>query len=146
MKEIGEWEFLSIADEELIDTVRKGFFSNDELIRIYHGTLRLGINMHKTEPRWIDVSGDSITVVLPPIELLDNDFIDEARTQSFFESGKWTDKDRADMYKRAYNQMRARCLTKENIRNAEKNAVSQFNRMMKSMGYNNVRVEIKAHQ
>ena len=42
MKEIGEWEFLSINDEELIDTVRHGFFGDDELSRIYYGTLRLG--------------------------------------------------------------------------------------------------------
>ena len=35
MKEIGEWEFLSINDEELIDTVRHGFFGDDELSRIY---------------------------------------------------------------------------------------------------------------
>ena len=34
MKAIGQWEFLSIADEELIDTVRNGFFKDDELIRI----------------------------------------------------------------------------------------------------------------
>ena len=47
MKEIGEWEFLSINDEELIDTVRHGFFGDDELSRIYYGTLRLGIRMHR---------------------------------------------------------------------------------------------------
>ena len=53
MKQIGEWEFLSISNEEMIDTVRRGFFSDDELIRIYYGTLRLGINMHKTKPHFI---------------------------------------------------------------------------------------------
>src|SRR3712207_9240065 len=28
---IGEWEFLAITDEELVDTVRKGFFGDSEL-------------------------------------------------------------------------------------------------------------------
>ena len=35
IRSIGQWEFLSISDEELIDTVRHGFFSDDELVRIY---------------------------------------------------------------------------------------------------------------
>ena len=62
MNAIGEWEFLSVSAEELVDTVRKGFFSNDELVRIYYGTLRLGVNMHQVEPGWITTSGDSITM------------------------------------------------------------------------------------
>ncbi len=44
IKAIGEWEFLSVSAEELVDTVRKGLFSNDELARIYYGTLRLGVD------------------------------------------------------------------------------------------------------
>ena len=42
IKAIGEWEFLSIADEEMVDTVRKGIFSDDHLVRIYYGTIHLG--------------------------------------------------------------------------------------------------------
>ena len=42
---IGQWEFLAISDEELVDTVRRGFFGDDQLVRIYYGTLRLGIDM-----------------------------------------------------------------------------------------------------
>ena len=48
LKDIGQWEFLSIADEEMVDTVRKSLiFSDDQLVRIYYGTLRLGIDMSK---------------------------------------------------------------------------------------------------
>ena len=36
MKEIGEWEFLSVTDEELVDTTRKGFLRDDKLVRIYN--------------------------------------------------------------------------------------------------------------
>ena len=34
IKAIGEWEFLSIADEVMVDTLRKGIFSDDHLVRI----------------------------------------------------------------------------------------------------------------
>ena len=97
IRQIGQWEFLSIADEELIDTVRRGFFSDDQLIRIYYGTLRLGIDLQQMKEDAISQEGDSINILLPPIKLLDQDFIDEARTQSFYESGKWSDTDRHDL-------------------------------------------------
>lgn len=140
MRQIGQWEFLSIADEELMDTVRRGFFSDDELIRIYYGTLRLGIDMQKTGEGWISETDDSISVVLPPIELLDDDFIDEARTQSFYESGRWSDQDRQSLYRRAAARMKSRCLTAENIRSAEENASRQFSQMIRSMGFDRVSI------
>lgn len=86
----------------MIDTVRKGFFKDDELIRIYYGTLRLGFDMSEAKADWIKADKDTLVITLPKIKLLDENFIDEARTKSFFESGSWSDKDRADMYKRAY--------------------------------------------
>lgn len=104
---IGQWEFLSINDEELVDTTRHGFFGDDHLVRIYYGTLRLGIDMRDVKEGWLKADKDSITCTLPDIKLLDNNFIDEAKTQSFYEDGKWTGKDRQAMYYRAYDNMSA---------------------------------------
>lgn len=140
IKEIGEWEFLSVSDEELVDTVRKGFFTDDHLVRIYYGTVRLGVNLHQVKPNWITTQGDSIEVILPKVGLLDRDFIDEARTKSFYESGSWTPKDREALYQRAYRQMKAHCLTPQNLESARQNGEAQFQRMMKSMGFNHVSV------
>ena len=143
IKAIGEWEFLSVSNEELVDTARKGLFRDDQLVRIYYGTLRLGINMHQVKPGWIQVQGDTVTVTLPKVQLLDRDFIDEARTKAFFESGRWTAADREAMYRKAYRMMLAHCLTPENLRSAENNADMQFRRMMKSMGFNYVKINFE---
>lgn len=142
---IGEWEFLAISNEELVDTVRRGFFGDDQLVRIYYGTLRLGINMKDVKEGWIQANAekDSIVCTLPPIRLLDNNFIDEARTRSFFEEGKWTGADRQALYARAYAQMKKRCLTPANIRIAQRNARQQFRDMFKAMGFPNARVEFE---
>ncbi len=142
---IGQWEFLAISDEELVDTVRHGFFGDDQLVRIYYGTLRLGIDMKDAKEGWIetDVDNDSIICTLPPIKLLDNNFIDEAKTKSFFEEGKWTGGDRQAMYDRAYALMKKRCLTPQNIQAAERNAKQQFREMLKTMGFPNVKVEFE---
>ena len=63
IKAIGEWEFLSISNEELVDTVRKGLLKDDQLVRIYYGTLRLGINMHQARPHWLTAQGDTVTAI-----------------------------------------------------------------------------------
>ncbi len=143
IEDIGEWEFLSVSDEELIDTVRKGFLHTDQLARIYYGTLRLGINMRQARPGWVRQEGDTLYVILPPVTLLDENFIDEARTKSFFESGKWTAQDREQMYKRAYRRMKAHCLTPANIQTAEDNARESFRKMLRGMGKENVVIKIE---
>ena len=146
IKAIGEWEFLSVADEEMVDTIRKGLFSDDHLVRIYYGTLRLGVNMHHVEPGWLKTAGDSIEVTLPAIELLDRDFIDEARTKSFHESGRWTGADREALYRRAHRQMMNRCLTPKTKEEARNNGEAQFRKMMQAMGYHHVAVYFKSEK
>ena len=141
IEQIGEWSFLEINDAELIDTIRHGFFSDDELVRIYYGTLRLGINLKEAHEGWLAMQNDTLCAILPPVRLLDNNFIDETRTRSFIETGKWTHHDRKAMYNRAVQRMRRRCLTKKNYQSARDNARVQFEQMLRSMGYDKVRVE-----
>ncbi len=135
IRAIGEWEFLSVSDEEMVDTVRRGFFSDDRLARIYYGTMRLGIDMRELTSDRITVSGDTVTILMPPIRLLDDNFIDEARTRAFHESGRWSADDREAMYRRAAALMKQKGLTQENIRSAETNADVQLRDMMKAMGF-----------
>lgn len=142
LEAIGEWEFMSIYDEEMVDTIRKGFFSDDKLVRIYYGTLRLGVNMHEANPGWISRDKDSTLVVkMPPVKLLSNDFIDEAQTRAFIETGTWTDSDRKHMYTLAYNRMKKRNITPKNIKAAEENAKEQMRSILQSMGFEKIRIE-----
>jgi len=143
MKAIGQWEFLAITDEELVDTVRKGIFSDDELVRIYYGTVRLGTDLSKISDDAIKRQGDSIYVTIPKIKLLDKEFIDEARTEAFFEKGKWSDKDKAKLYYKAHRMMKNRCLTKANLQTANDNARQQIENFFRSMGFNYVEIEFK---
>ena len=141
IRAIGQWEFLAISNEELVDTTRKGLFTDDHLARIYYGTVRLGIDMQKMDSTWITTQGDSITMWLPRPALLDNDFIDEARTKSFHESGRWTARDRETLYRRAEQRMLRYSLTPQNIETARKNGDVQMRRLMQSMGFQHVNIE-----
>ena len=140
IEQIGEWSFLEIDDEEMVDTLRRGVFSKSELVRIYYGTLRIGFNLKETREGWLAMSGDTLVAKLPPMKLLDDNFIDEARTRSFIASGKWTHADRQAMYYRAAEKMRRRCLTEKNYRTARENAKEQFEQLLHSLGFEKIRV------
>jgi hypothetical protein len=100
--------------------------------------MRLGIDLAKVSEGWITTSGDSVVLTLPPVSLLDERFIDEARTQSFHESGRWSARDREALYQKARRQMLAHGLTPQNLRSAEDNADAQFRRLLRSMGFEQV--------
>jgi len=130
MRQIGEWEFLCINDEEVVDTTRKRLFKDDELTRIYTGKLRLGIDMKEMKDDAIKRQGDSLVITLPEVKLLDEKFIDEAATKSFYESGSWDGADYELLYKKAQRQMKEHCLTEENLNIARENGKSQFLKML----------------
>lgn len=137
IRAIGQWEFLSITTEELVDTVRKGFISDDHLARIYYGTLRLGIDMSRVQ---LEARGDTVVATLPRVTLLDSNFIDEARTKAFFESGNWNPAAREALYRKARRQMLKHSLTRENLATARQNADAQLRQLLRSMGYNNITI------
>ncbi len=142
IKNIGQWEFLSVSDEEIVDTVKSGFLRDVRLARIYYGDLRLGINLRKVTDQWIAYHGDTLVVSLPPITLLDEKFIDEARTRPFYEDGTWTEEERMQLYNKAYRMMRSRCYTQRNRQRARQHAIEQFSQLFHNMGIEHVQVTV----
>lgn len=141
IEDIGEWEFLSIRSEVVVDTLREGFLSDDRLVAVYTGTLRLGIDLHEAGEGWAQADADTVHVQLPAVRLLDNRFIDEARTRFFHESGTWSNQARKEMYGRARGKMLALGVTTDNLRQAEENARRQFTAMFRALGFHTVNVE-----
>ena len=141
IERIGQWEFLTIDDEELVDTIRHRTLQRDDrLVRIYRGTLRLGVDFGRCKEGWVFAHGDTVSLTLPPIALLSEHFIDEARTRSFYEHGTWDAGAREAMYRKAARQMRKRHLTPENVRQAEANAREQMRNLFRSFGFQTVEV------
>lgn len=143
IRDIGQWEFLAVTDEELVDTTRWGLFSDDHLSRIYYGTLRLGIDMSQLGDDWFATRGDTLHVTLPPVTLLDEHFIDEARTRAFHESGRWKAEDREAMYQRAQQLMKAQALTPQNLATARENAEAQVRKLLLAMGFPHVVISFR---
>lgn len=142
IESIGEWEFLAVSDEEIVDTVSHGFFGDSELIRIYYGTLRMGIDLRQARKGWIRLEGDTVCADLPPVRLLGNEFIDEARTQTFYETGTWTAADRKRLYLKASRIMRQRVVNRDNLNKASQQAEAQMDKLLQAMGFEHVRITV----
>lgn len=140
IRDIGEWEFLSISDEQMVDTLRRGILFDDQLVRIYYGTLRLGIDMQQLRDDAFTTNGDTLLMMLPPVKLLDDHFIDEARTRSFISKGNWDPGIREALYYKAQQQMIDQCMTPQNIQQARENAEEQVSNMLRSMGFKQVKI------
>lgn len=144
IERIGRWEFLAIADEELVDTIRhRALQKDDRLVRIYHGTLRLGVDLSHCREGWVLAHGDTVSLTLPPVGLLSEHFIDEARTRAFYERGTWDARAKEQMYQKAARQMKNRCLTPTNIRQAEDNARNQMSPLFRTFGFRHVEVRFQ---
>lgn len=140
IKQIGEWEFLSVTSEELVDTTASNkvigikIGKDKQLVRVYTGTLRFGIDTKEMAEQAFEVVDDTLVVTLPEIKLLDEDFIDEAKTVAFYENGNWSDHDRQQLYEKAVRQMKENNITPANLSKARSNAIEQMNVMLKALG------------
>lgn len=143
IRKIGQWEFLSINAEELVDTTRRGLISNDHLVRIYYGTLRIGVDLTAIDSTCVTMAGDTLVLMLPDVGLLDQNFIDEARTRSFHESGTWSGKDRNDLHRRAQQRMIERSVTPENLETTRQLAEDQLLRVLHAMGFEKAAVRFE---
>ncbi len=142
IKRINQWEFMRVVDEVVVDTIaRRPLLPDQRLTCIYYGTLSLGIDLTKADDDWVTNTNDTVTVRLPLPSLLDDRFIDEARTKVFYEYGTWRPSARNAMYRRAKVKMEQRALTPVNLRQVRQSAVSRFTSLFKQLGAKEVIIQ-----
>ena len=145
MRHIGEWEFMTITDEEMVERTRKNLIlSDDKLVRIYYGTLRLGIDLERLKEDAISIQGDSISIMLPAVQLLDDDFIDEALTKTFYESGEWDNKTQKEMYAEAQSIMIRYAMNVENQEQTRQLAETQMRQLLQGLGFRHITIKFES--
>lgn len=145
LQAIGQWEFLSVESEELVERHYSGLMSERDLVCIYRGTLRIGVDMRKLPSDWVEMKERSAILHLPQPSLLDENFLDESRTTVFFEQGVFRPEERDAMRTEAKDKMKKRAMTTENLSIARRNAEAQFQKLFLAMGYEDVVVEFDAN-
>ena len=145
IRAIGEWQLTYLDIETQIDTVRSRWLGlvHDKVVRRYYGHVSLGIDMQKLSADWYYRHGDSISLTLPKVRILDQNFIDESRTKLVeadddeFEQDPQT---KQDMLDRAHRIMLQRASTHEVLSKAERQATNRLTRRFQNIGYKHVEV------
>jgi len=114
LRNIGQWEALSVDTEELVEKNENSLLSSKQMVCVYRGTLRIGIDMAKVAEKWCNVQGKTVTLHLPDVELLDNEFINDTRTTVFVQEGNWNADAKQQMRTQAAEAMKKRALSAEN--------------------------------
>lgn len=152
IRRIGQWEFLSSYQEVFVSKKDIGNIISDNLIvRKYVGQPRMGIDLSEfKEGCIISQSNDSVVVLLPPVKLLDEDFIDESETTllgEYHTGGKYRAEDQQridrELAIEAKKLIRDRFMTKFNIQECEENVKIQFAAWLKAYGFKHVVVRIQ---
>lgn len=151
IRDIKQWEFLAVEAEELVEHHEAHTFGDKHLVKVYKGKLRIGLDMEHAGQDWFKPYSTEyppadcrdVEINLPNVQLLDENFIDEARTITFYEEGKFDAKVKQQMYDDAAEKMKARTLTKANIEAARQAAKDQFVKIFRSLGYEKVTITFK---
>ena len=141
IRAIGQWAFLTVEMDEVVDTVDRGLFSSDRISVAYHGTLHYGIDVAEARPGWVTI----VSVVLPPVKLLDYRFLDERNVKVY--EGR-DDMDfinkptvRAALVRKAKAAMIRR--GRENIPEARGKAEAEVRRIFSQHGYKKIVVSFE---
>ena len=140
LRDIGQWEALSVDTEELVEKNENSLLSSKQMVCVYRGTLRIGIDMAKVADKWCNVQGKTVTLHLPEVELLDNEFINDTRTTVFVQEGNWSADAKQQMRTQAAEAMKKRALSAENLSLARRNAEAQFRQLFTALGYDEVNI------
>ena len=141
LRDIGQWEFLSVDTEELVEKNESSLLStHKQLVCVYRGTLRIGIDMSNLPADWCKVQGKTVLLHLPDVGLLDDDFINDTRTTVFVEEGNWNADAKQQLRTQAAEAMKRRALSAENLSLARRNAEEQFRKLFTALGYNDVNI------
>lgn len=147
LRDIGQWEFMAINTEELVERHEAHTLGDKHLVKVFRGTLRIGIDMKQATDNWFTIDSvaspegkQNVRLVLPDVALLDTAFIDEARTTTFYEDGRFDAKAKQALYDEAVKAMKVRALTEENLSAARKSAEEQFTHIFQALGYGNITI------
>ncbi|MBR4265570.1 MAG: DUF4230 domain-containing protein [Bacteroidales bacterium] len=130
-----EWCFREIAMEETSEI--KGITGS--LLKRYYGVMRLGVKLDSINENYVQFYKNEqvLTIQLPKIEVLDDNFIDETKTETLVENA-WTKFNNEEL-KRCFNQAKRKMIennfTTKNIELAEDQGKTEIKRLVKSSGY-----------
>ncbi len=111
-----------------------------QLVLVGKGKVLAGTNLQKLQPQNIIISNDTITLNLPPAEILET-IINPSDFETFVEQGVWTDAEVTQVKLKARNKIINRALNQNILNKADNKAKSVMENFLRNAGYKVVYVQ-----
>ena len=109
----------------------------DEIVIIANGKVRAGFNLKGLSDDDIIVQGDTLTVTLPKVEILDV-IVNPTNFDVYVETGEWNENKVAEIKKQALEQIKSDAINDGILDKAKESGLKKLQEMFKSFGYNEV--------
>lgn len=131
-----------IVDNSLGNKIAKVFgkkdgLVTDEIVIIANGKVRAGFNLKGLSDDDIIVQGDTLTVTLPKVEILDV-IVNPANFDVYVETGEWNENKVTEIKKQALEQIKSDAINDGILDKAKESGLKKLQEMFKSFGYNEV--------
>lgn len=122
-----------IGKKDVPDTLRS------EIVMIVSGVTKAGYDLGKISENDIRISGDTISVNLPAIEIFDV-IVNPSDTRMFVEEGKWSHEEVSQMQVNCRNQMHQNALDRGILDKANEVGQEKVENLFKALGFKVVTV------
>ena len=155
IKKISEFTTYTYIDELIINEQKieekesKGFFGigkknspdyfESEIVMIVSGVTRAGYDFGKITENDLRISGDTISINLPEVEIFDV-IVNPSDTRMFVEEGKWSHEEVTAMQVNCRNQMRQNALERGILMKADQEGKEKVENLFKALGFKVVTV------
>lgn len=131
-----------IVDNSLGNKIAKVFgkkdgLVTDEIVIIANGKVRAGFNLKGLSDDDIIVQGDTLTVTLPKVEILDV-IVNPANFDVYVETGEWNENKVTEIKKQALEQIKSDAINDGILDKAKESGLKKLQEMFKSFGYKEV--------
>lgn len=149
IKKIGEfttacyYEELALKDTRIDTTTILGFerYKKNEIVLIGKGCVRAGFDLAKINPEDISISGDTLSMKLPAVEIFDI-IINPSDFSVEYEDGDWNNENTKAIKNSAKEQIEKNSIANDILKKAENVGLERLKTLFKTFGYTEVVLNI----
>lgn len=145
IKKISQLATACFYEELPIKEVRKGRFSDDELVFVARGTVRAGFDLAKLDSTGVEVKGDTLWVDLPHAEIFDVR-VNPSDISVYYEEGDWDHPSVTELESKARKQIKQDAIKDGIVGKATQSGVKKLYEIFKLFGFSEVTITIEGQE
>ena len=148
IKKISEFNVITFYEELVLKEKKdtKVFFeqvsTTNEIVIVAKGTVRVGFDLSKVKESDLVAKGDTLTVIVPSVEIFDV-IVNPSDFEIFFEDGGWSHEEVTKIESNAKSRLKEDAINNNILNKANEIGIEKLASFFKSFGFKVVNITIK---